>query len=40
MDKRYTVNYKHVKTIVTVLSIKVGIKIKNIVIKEKWHLEW
>ena len=37
MNKRYTANSERVKTILTVLSIKITVKIKNVIV-EKGHL--
>ena len=37
MNKRYTTNSEHVKTIITVLPIKITVKIKNVIV-EKGHL--
>ena len=37
MNKRCTTNSEHVKTIITVLSIKITVKVKNVII-EKGHL--
>ena len=33
MNKRYTTNSEHVKAIITVLSIKITVKIKNVIIE-------
>ena len=33
MNKRYTTNSEHVKTIITVLSIKITVKVKNVIIE-------